>query len=114
MPQNDELLLDPLAEEKLQSMILIQQRQTLQKYLTATVIFQWFIIIEETAQIWIFYDHLKMFLQFFYMISYALFCTFYASKKMEMLIDELNFMIEMQHKLLWIEETKKLIKEHEE
>lgn len=112
-PKNDDLLLDPLADEKIMSTFLIRQREALEEYLTFTIIFQWFTLIEEIAQIWIFYDRLKQFLKFIYMISFTLFCSFYASKKMSLYIYELNYMIKLQHKLLWLEEAKKFYKDND-
>lgn len=102
LPKNDDWLLDPLGKEKSESFILIKQRDQLQAYLIATVIFQWVTFIIASAQIWIFFNVLKLFLKFIYLIAYALFSYLYITNKMESLLDELNYMIALQHKLLWI------------
>lgn len=68
----------------------------MQDYLTATVIFIWFVTIQELAQVWIFYSELKVFLKFFYLILFSIFCLVVQTPKMEQYLEELNFSIALQ------------------
>lgn len=48
-PKDDDLLLDPLAKEKFTCILLTNQRRKLNEYMRFTVIFLYFVLIEQFA-----------------------------------------------------------------